>query len=184
MEYLFGLIFTLLKVSLQASVYATLLLSLARVTAAFAPTSWLAKSSANSKRFWWRSGFAASIVLFLIANTRWGDHGLGDYSRIPLGHGLAMEQINGTMVYFEPVTTRDHEEIISYKVADDALYAKANDNLYFTYDLQTKRYQTFDDSTAYNSNARNLDWPTSSQFQSFHRHYAQYWGGWRFWLLA
>ena len=43
-----------------------------------------------------------------------------------------MEQINGMMAYFEPVTAMDQPEIVSYKVADDMLCAKADDNIYFT----------------------------------------------------
>ncbi|WP_201982811.1 hypothetical protein [Hymenobacter rubidus] len=184
MEYAFGLFFTLLKVAVQASIYATLVLVLTRIWAGFSPDSRLIEYLSNGKRLWWRSGFAASIALLLLANTPWGDHGLGDYARIPLGHGLAMEQINGTMAYFEPVTTIDQPEIISYQVANGVLCAKADKNLYFTYDLALKRYQIFADSTAYNSNAKNLSLPTTSQFESFNRHYARYWGGWRFWLLA
>ncbi|MGY3089167.1 hypothetical protein ACVWYF_002207 [Hymenobacter sp. UYAg731] len=184
MEYLFGLIFTLLKVAIQASVYATLLLILIRMWAGFSPDSGLAKFASNGKQVWWRSGLAASLALCLIANTPWGNHGLGDYARIPLGHDLAMEQMNGTMTYFGPVTTIDQPEIISYQVANDVLCAKADKNLYFTYDLGLKRYRTFADSTEYNSTAKNLGLPTTSQFESFHRHYARHWGGWRFWLLA
>ncbi len=184
MEYTFGLLFTLLKVAVQASVYATLILVLTRIWAGFSPDSELAKYSSNGKKLLWRSGLAAAVTLFLIANTHWGDHGLGDYARIPLGHDLAMEQINGTMAYFEPITTIDQPEIISYQFANDVLCAKADENRYFTYDLDLKRYRTFSDSTAYNLTAKNLGLPTTSQFESFHRHYARYWGGWRFWLLA
>ena len=184
MEYLFRLIFTLLKVSIQASIYATLILILTKMWSGFSPSSRLAKFTHNGKRFWWRSGFTASVALFLVANTPWGDHGLGDYRRVPLGYGLAMEQINRMMAYFEPVTTLDQPEIVFYKVADDMLCAKADDNIYFTYDLQTRRYHTFSDSATYDSNAKNLGLPTSSQFESFHKHYARYWGSWRFWLLA
>ena len=128
------------------------------------------------------------MVLLLMANTRWGDHGLGDYARIPLGHGLAMEEMNGHTAYFEPVSITEQSEIIteviSYQVSNDVLCAKMNNRLYFTYNLATKHYRTFTDSSAYNSAAKNLGLPITTQFEAFNRHYARYWEGWRFWLLA
>jgi hypothetical protein len=188
MEYLFGLIFTLLKVAIQASAYATLLLILIRMWAAFSPDSGLAKFASNGKRVWWRSGLTASLVLCLIANTPWGNHGLGDYARIPLGHGLAMEELNGTTAYFEPVSIIETSdvitEVVSYQVFNDVLCAKTNDGQYFTYYLGARHYQPFADSTTYNSTAQKLGLPVETQFESFDRHYKRYWGNWRFWLLA
>lgn len=186
---LIGLIFTLVKAFVQASIYATLLFALARLRSRFAPNSWLAKSSSNGKQFWWRSVFAASTALFLLANTPWGNHGLGgDYARIPLGHGLAMEEINGHTAYFEPVSITEQSEVISeivsYQVSDDLLCARMNGNRFFTYNLATKHYQPFTDSISYNSVAKNLGLPTTTQFESFNKHYIRYWKGWRFWLLA
>ncbi|MBJ6108655.1 hypothetical protein JAO73_06530 [Hymenobacter sp. BT523] len=188
MEYVFGLIFTLLKVAVQASVYATLFLVLISVWARFSPDSGLAKFTSNGKRVWWQSGLAASLALCLIANTPWGNHGLGDYARIPLGHGLAIEELNGTTAYFEPVSMTEQSdvitEVVSYQVSNDILCAKMNDGRYFTYDLAARHYQPFADSTAYNSTAQKLGLPVETQFESFAKHYNRYWENWRFWLLA
>ena len=187
MEYLFGLVSTLLKVAVQASVYAVLLLMLAKAWVSYSPDSALARFASDSKRVWWQGALAASLVLCFFANTPWGNHGLGDYARIPLSHGLAMERTN-TTAYFEPVSVIEQSdvitEIVSYQVSNDVLCAKMNDNRYFAYNLTTARYQDFADSTAYTTAARNSGLPAVTQFESFHKHYARYWGGWRFWLLA
>jgi hypothetical protein len=94
MEYLFGLVFTILKVLIQASAYAALLLILARMYAGFSPNSKVANLTSNGRRFRRFSGLIALLSLFLIANTPWGDHGIGDYARIPVGNGEIIEQIN------------------------------------------------------------------------------------------
>ncbi|UOQ73053.1 hypothetical protein [Hymenobacter cellulosilyticus] len=182
------LIVTLLKASIQAAVYATVLLVLARLWARYAPDSRVAKYSSNRKLFWWSSAAVASMVLFFVANTSWGDHGSADHARIPLGHGLAMEEINGSTAYFEPVSINDQSEqiagVASYQVANDVLCAKMNDGSCFTYHLSTKQYQAFTDSTRYNAAAKELGLPPTTQFASFSKHYIRYWEGWRLWFLA
>lgn len=187
MEFTFGLLFTLLKVSLQASVYATFLLLVAKIWTAFAPNSRFAKSSANTKQFWWRSGFAASMILFLIATTYWGSHSFGGAARIPLGYDEAMEEFDNIIVYFapdRPITNVDEPGITGYTVANDILCAEYGDAACFTYHLKTKQHKTYPDSASYNSFAKTHDLPTTKQFEPFDKHYARYWGGWRFWLLA
>jgi len=188
MEYLFGLIFTILKVLVQASAYATLMLTLARMYSRFSPNSTVAKFVAESRRFWRLSGFVALLVLCFIANTPWGDHGLGDYARIPLGNGEIIEEINGTEAYFQaeiPLNlSTDQPFIDSFAVANDVLCGKATDESFFTYDLVTKQQQIFADSQEYTAYASKHALPAIINFESFNKHYHDYWGGWRFWLLA
>lgn len=188
MEYLFGLIFTVIKALLQASAYATLLLILARMYAKFSPNSKVAILASNGKRFRRLSGLVALLALFFIANTPWGDHGLGDYARIPLGHGEAIEQINGMEAYFQAEAplklSTDQPFIDCFAVATDVLCGKASDESFFTYDLATKQQRIFADSLEYTAYARQHDLPAIIDFKSFDKQYHTYWGGWRFWLLA
>ena len=188
MLYLLGLVFTLLKVAVQASVYASLIVLFSQAWAGFSPSSALAKFTSNTKRLWWRSGFAASVTLFLIANTYWGSsHSWSGSARIPLGHGEAIEKFDGIIVYFEPdrpITSAGEPGITGYTVANDVLCAEYDDTSCFTYHLETKQHKTYPDSASYNSFARTHNLPTTKQMESFNTHYARYWGGWRFWLLA
>jgi hypothetical protein len=188
MEYLFGLVFTLVKVAVQAWAYASVLLILARLWARVAPGSALAKLTANGKRFRWRSGIVAAAALFLIANTHWGDHGLGDYARIPLGNSEVMQEINGMEAYFEAEVplklSTDQPFIDSFQVTNDVLCGQANDKTFFTYDLVTKQQRHFGDAQEYTTYAAQHGLPAVSEFKSFNEQYRHYWGGWRFWLLA
>lgn len=188
MEYLFGLIFTVVKVLLQASAYATLLVILARMYAGFSPTSKVATLASSGRQLWRLGGLIALLALFLIANTPWGDHGLGDYARLPLGNGEIIEQVNGTEAYFQAEAplklATDQPFIDSFAVANDVLCGKASDESFFTYDLATKQQRIFADSQEYTAYARQHALPAISEFKSFATHYHDYWGGWRFWLLA
>jgi hypothetical protein len=188
MEYFFGLIFSILKVFAQASVYATLVLILARIHSGFSPNSKAAKLTSNGRRVWQLSGLIALLALCFSANTAWGDHGLGDYARIPLGNGEIIEEINGTEAYFQaeiPLKlSTDQPSIDSFEVADDVLCVKASDKSFFTYDLVTKQQHVFADSQEYTAYASQHALPAIISFKSFNKHYHNYWGGWRFWLLA
>jgi hypothetical protein len=188
MEYLFSLIFTIVKVLLQASAYATLLLILAKMYAKFSPNSKVAQLASNGRRFRRLSGLIVLLGLFFIANTPWGDHGLGDYARIPLGNGEIIEQINGMEAYFQAEAplklSTDQPFIDSFAVAGDVLCGKASDKSFFTYDLATKQQRIFADSQEYTAYANEHALPAITDFKSFDKHYHDYWGGWRFWLLA
>ncbi|OON67855.1 hypothetical protein [Hymenobacter sp. CRA2] len=188
MEALFHLAFTLVKIAVQASLYATLLLGLCRLVAAFRPGGLLADAARRPGRLWWASGFVLSGALFWHSFTYWGNHGLGDYSRVPLGHGEALEELNGTDAYFAPTelpdTVGDQLHLEAYQITDDVLCAATTERSYFTYDLRTKQYQDFPDQAAYAAFAAAHGLPAPNQFESFQAHYSRYWGGWRFWLLA
>jgi hypothetical protein len=188
MEYLFSLIFTIIKVLIQAYAYATLPLILARLYAKFSPNSKVAKLASNGRQFRQLSGLVALLALFFIANTPWGDHGLGDSARIPLGNGEIIEGTNGAEAYFQAEVplelSTDQPFIDSFAVANDVLCGKASDESFFTYDLITKQQRIFADSQEYTAHASQHALPAITAFKSFDKQYHDYWGGWRFWLLA
>ncbi|MBO2009913.1 hypothetical protein [Hymenobacter negativus] len=126
--------------------------------------------------------------MFVFSFTYWGNHGLGDYARIPLGNGEAMQEINGMEAYFEtdvPLElSSDQPFIDSFQVADDVLCGQANDKTFFTYNLVTKQQRHFGDAQEYATYATQHGLPAVREFKSFGAHYSSYWSGWRFWLLA
>ncbi|UOQ53704.1 hypothetical protein [Hymenobacter cellulosivorans] len=189
MEALFHLVFTCLKIAILASVYATLLLKLVRWYGPRAPTHPIVQASRPGRRFWWGSGFLMSVALFGYSLTYWGNHGLGDYARIPLGHGAAMEELNGVQAYFEPIRQlpghADNGEVLAYQVHDDMLCATLGpDTTYVVYHLGSQYSHLFADRAEYETYARAHELPRPIEFEDFKQHYRRYWGGWRFWLLA
>lgn len=189
MEYLFGFICTLFKIAIQAGLYATAILLLIAITIQ-RPTSLLKRLGYDGWQLWQRLFAMVYVALFVFSCTYWGDHGLGDSARIPLGHGEEMGEINGTETYFEakaPFKVSDMggaQEIDKFKVASDVLCGQAEGTRYFTYNLITKQSRVFTDSLEYNAYAAPRRLPTSRELESFWKQYGRYWGGWRFWLLA
>lgn len=189
MEYLFGFVFKLFKIAIQAGIYALIARWLAQQADArqLLNTAFV-RASRNSRQFWQRSFVLAYVTLFLFSCTYWGDHGLGDHCHIPLGHGETMDELNGTEAYFEasiPLKLPTDEPWVNkFQVADDILCGQASDKSYFVYNLATKENQLFADAQEYNAYAIPRGLPASGNLQSFRKQYRRYWGGWRFWLLA
>ena len=83
---LFHFIFELVKISILGCIYATLTLVTFKIIGRFKPESWFDIVSRKKLRLWFLSGLIASFGLFGFMFTYWGDHGLGDWARIPIGH--------------------------------------------------------------------------------------------------
>ena len=186
MEYIFGFFFTLFKIAIQASLYATLVRWLAQRADARQVDNALVRASRQSKQFWRRSFMVAYGALFVFSCTYWGDHGTGS-ARLPLGHGEAMNEVD-TEAYFEASVPfklpTDSPWVSEFKVADEVLCGQASDKSYFIFNLATKENRLFGDAAEYNAYAAPRGLPASSELESFWEQYKRYWGGWRFWLLA
>lgn len=185
MEYLLGFVFTLFKITIQASCYATAARWLAQLADARQVNNALVRASRLGKQFWRRSFVVAYAALFLFSCTYWGDHGLGDSARVPVGRGEVVEEINGIATYFEPLSLPSGAPLItSFQAGNDRLCGLANDGSFFVYDLALGQQHLFADSQEYTNYAAHYGLPAVSEFRSFREQYSRYWSGWRFWLLA
>lgn len=112
-------------------------------------------------------------------------------SRVPVGHWRAIHDIDGVQAYIEEdgITTVDIHKFI---VTDDFVYGvmggdyyelHANDDKFFVYDLANNVVSKFDDGREYIGFLKANGLGTNPEYKDFDYYYAQYWGGWRFWLL-
>lgn len=186
--YLFGFVFTLAKIAIQSTAYAYLLRWLVISIVDKNISINKLRLTDNKLQLWHRSFVVIYIGLLLFSFTYWGDHGLGDSARLPIGHDEEIEEIDGMAAYFEASQAiklpTDAPIIAKFRVANDILCAQDGAGSYFTYNLATKQQDLFADSQEYNAHARQHGLPNAGELQSFGEAYAQYWGGWRFWLLA
>lgn len=181
---MFHFVFTLFKIAVLASAYATMLVVLVAVGGAFRPHGVVARVSARPQRLWKRTRLVVALLLFVFSFTHWGNHGLGDMARIPLNHYGSMVEINGLAAYFEADRSAIERNVTAYQVVRDTLCAQSDDDTHFIYDLESGHYQLFSSRPAYNAYARQHGLPRSQQLAPFRDHYSRYWSGWRFWLLA
>jgi hypothetical protein len=101
MDVLFHFIFELIKISILGCIYATLTLLTFKIIGHYKPDSWFDKVSKKKLRLWFLSGLVISVGLFFFMFTYFGDHGLGDSAKVPIGHFKVARQINGIDTYLQ-----------------------------------------------------------------------------------
>ena len=190
MEALFHLIFELIKISILASVYAAFGLLVFQLIGKIRPNSWCNRVTRKRFRFWFSSGFLISVGLFGFMMTHFGDHGLGDEARVPVGHFRAIKEINGTKAYIQDVENGIYAlDIDRFYISEDFVYGLAGNNKgyyegeFFLYDLAKNEIKTFVSKSEYENILTQHRLEPNVEFQDFNYYYDQYWSGWRSWLL-
>lgn len=180
MEVLIHFIFQLVKIGFLSLCYSFLLFQLLKI---------LKKRVENLKVYkWFYYYFIIYFLLFIYSFTYWGNHGLGDGAKIPIGNWKVIENVNwdyGSYLNFE----NTQFDIDKFIVENGNLYAKtsdfftSNNYTYFIINLDTNEVTKFKDKQAYNSYAKERNFPQSKELLSFSDNYLNYWGGARFFLL-
>lgn len=192
MEALFHGIFELIKISILSCIYATLTLLAFIAMGHFRPYSWFDRASKDKWRIWVNSGLVIWVGLFFFMFTYWGNHGLGDSARIPIGQGIAVKNINWTeYAYIEDIKTCDkiRIEMTKFIVIEEKLIGNLESwfysfkSSYFAYDMDKKELKEFYSLKEYNDFASKNDLPLANELRTFKQNYSDHWHGWRFWLL-
>jgi hypothetical protein len=192
MEMMIHFVFELIKISILATAYATILLLLFRWIARVLPDGWCDLVSRRKARFWFLSGFLISVGLFGFLFSYYGNHGLGDGPRIPIGSGLIVNNANWDEYgYVDEVITSDGVSLhmTRFRVVDDKLLGNLDSwfdtfsNAYFVYDMDSEELTEFASETEFNAYAKAHGLPEVTALRTFEENYYDRWGGWWFWLL-
>ncbi|WP_121810762.1 hypothetical protein [Mucilaginibacter kameinonensis] len=176
MTALFHFLFVVLKSYLLALIYAPIVWFL-----------WVLILKARKKYtgFKWSKVFkvytVVALLLIVFSFTYYGDHGLGDSPRIPLGYGETMVGDN-QFASFTPKGKNEQIHVKAFALKGDNL-SMAVDSGYKVYNLKTKGVVNFSEGQMYDAFAFSYGLPLSLQLRSFRPQYDEYWNGWRFWLL-
>lgn len=190
MEVLFHFILQLIKIGILASIYSILLIGLMMVICAIKPTKYLESVKNEKKKYWFVFGLFISIGLFIYSYTYWGNHGLGDSARIPIGNFKEVGETNGTDSYIEPKNYHYGAMMVhSFKKSDNYLTGKTEvspvdkPKPFFSWNLSKDEIVFFESENEYNLFAKDNGLPKSSEFKTFRESYREYWGGMKFWML-
>lgn len=192
MEVTIDFIVTLFKIAVLSSIYAFLIFWIFKFIRKTKPNSWFDKVSSRKLRFWITSGSCISVGLLLFLFTYWGFHGLGDGPRIPIGHGVIVDNTNWDEYgYIHAAQTFDGMkiEMTKFKVVNDKLIGNLESGFYdyknsfFIFDLKHKLLTEFKTQKDFEEYAMKNKLPLSNELRTFKQNYSAYWGGWRFWLL-
>lgn len=190
MEVIFHFIFQLLKIGILASIYSALLIGLMLFLDLYKSTEYLERIKMEKKKYWFLFGLLIFIVLFVFSLTYWGNHGLGDGARIPIGNFKEVEEINGIDAYIEPENyPYGLMKVHSFVKSGNFLTGKTEVSTvhrpkpFFSWNLSKDKIIFFDSENQYNLFAKNNNLPKSTEFKTFRQSYKEYWGGIKFWML-
>jgi len=189
MEVLFHFIFELIIISILGTIYATISFITILIIGKFKSESWFARVSKKKFKLWFLSGLFISTCLFLYMFSYWGDHGLGDTSKVPIGHFRVVNEINSHDVYIENEKNKQLE-IKNFAYDNDNLYAQTTQSGfngkkgdYVVWNLRTDEWTFYNTKEDYLIDAEKHHYPKPTEFKEFFEHYKRHWNGWRLWLL-
>lgn len=189
MAFLGHFIFELIKIAILSAAYALVLLAVLKVAGRYRE-GWIRQASGKEWISWLSAYLIIYVGLFGYMFTYWGDHGLGDYARVPVGHWQQIHEIDGTDAYIEGTKYHEgaHLDIEKFALTPDVICAQTQETAadsggYLVLELSSRNIRFFTDASDYDSYARENSLPLSDTFQKFSYYYRQYWDGWRFWLL-
>ncbi|MBD2705183.1 hypothetical protein IC229_31465 [Spirosoma sp. BT702] len=187
MKSLFHLIFEIIKIGVLSSAYALLLLVILKLVQAYSSKAWVNRVLRNKVRFWLYTTLSISVALFFFMFTYYGDHGLGDSSRLPIGYGKDVKQINGTDTFIE---SEDGGQlgITIFNYDNSYLYAEIQkqsdeENRYVVWNLRTDDWIFYKTKGDYVKYVTDKNYIPIDKFEDFTAFYRTYWGGWRFIFL-
>jgi len=184
---LIGLIALTIKITILATVYATLTLVVLYLISKTTRKIWLARLMGNKLLFWFCTGFIFTVALFIYAFSYWGYSGLGDYSCIPIGNGFVVSSIDALEnSWFEPDKEKysRQADIINFAIKKNTLCGEftgfnSDDckNCFIVFNAKTERMDEFRSPEEYSSFATKNDLPQHKEFKTFIENYREHWGG-------
>ncbi len=183
MEVLFHFAFQMIKIAILGLFYLGLLLLFIQIpTIAKIPFFQRVKKIRRAKRFIW---VLICFILFVWQFSYWGDHGLGDYSRVPIGFGKEIEQLNYSGMYISPSGYENQMfGIENYSIDNGYCFGSTSEeNGFYIWDLSTNDVQKISTYEEYENGLRIKNLQSRIVFHNFEEAYDLYWSGWRFWLL-
>lgn len=183
-------LFTIVKLAVLGSIYATAALCIAICIALVQPHSWISRAVQQKVKFWFISGAAMSAALVLFATTHWGTHGFGDSAKLPLWYGRTICAVNGSQTYIEDIQYEGNDLLIKeFATTREVVVGRTGSDFaktptrYFVWTLATNHINYFDTEFVYQEFARAHELPPTQEFKGFWQHYSDFWHGWRFWTL-
>jgi hypothetical protein len=184
----FEFILILIKTIFLSSIYACIWLLISLLLADNYPESWFGENTKNRLKYWFFSCILLSIGLFFFAFSNLGNRGLGDCRRIPIGSGLAIENIDGVQTRIPGLTSRDYKNLVieNFKITDDnvvGILDHQHSNSFFVYDIRSQYLREFNSEIEFGDYLRKQKLPSADHLLTFDENYNEFWNGWRKWLL-
>ncbi len=183
MEVLFHFIFQLFKIAVLAFVYSFFLSKVSTLLNKYRKTLKVISIA--------RAYFPAYLVLLFFSFSYYGNHGLGDGPKIPIGNWKTIENTNWEDYGYLNINNSNNRpiQLKRFLVQKNKLCGEyggffySYNNQYLVYDLSADKIKEFGSKETYNAYATKHKLPQAHELLSFSQNYSNYWGGIRFLLL-
>ena len=145
--------------------------------------------SAKNKRFWLKVAGITGLFLVFFSKTHWGDHGMGDSSRIPLRHGREIVEVNNRGYISESNYPYGILEIGNFEITDDFVFTftpsctEDSPDEFVIWDLESNDVKFIESYEDYLKTTEKYNLPEVTEYKSYYENFSEYWLGWRFWLF-
>jgi hypothetical protein len=189
MQVLYIFIFFFLKLIVLICIYATVLLLIFRLVGKIRPNSWMYRISAKNKRFWLKVAGIAGLFLVTFSKTHWGDHGMGDSSRIPLKHGREIVEVNTRAYISESDYPYGLLEIGNFEITDEFVFTfttsctEDSPDDFVIWNLESNEVKFIESYHDYLAITEKYNLPDVSEYKSYRENFVDHWLRWRFWVF-
>lgn len=180
--FLFNLIFSSFKLVILTGVHATISLIFFSLLNTFYPKNGLSNIIENKSKYWAKSSFVISVFIFIFSFTYWGDNGVFNTYRIPLGYEREILESydglgNGLIGCPESLGnfTVKENNVCGYKATYIGDSFKTISDEYLVWNLETNKVKVFKTKQEYVNYAQKHHLPTEEQFKTFNENYRDYW---------
>ncbi|MBC5835898.1 hypothetical protein [Flavobacterium bernardetii] len=148
----------------------------------FYPKNQFSKIAENKTLYWFKSSLVISIFIFIFSFTYWGDNGVFNTYRIPLGYereilesndGLGHELIGCPESLGDFTITENN--VCGYKATYVGDSFKTKSDVFLVWNLETNKVKVFKTQQEYTDYAKNHHLPTEENFKTFDENYSNYW---------
>ena len=192
------LFFIIIKTAILSTIYATILYCIIFLIAKFGKVKLFNDLLNKTEHFWFLLFGIVSMLLLIFTFSYEQDTGIGEESKIPIGYGQTIYNVDSEWSYFFPYpdktnANRDEFKILKFIISDSFLCAEVSHEEsdsptydYIVYNLKTKTMLTFSHKHDYESYANNYNLPSINKFSSFKIHFYAFLekrSKWRVWLI-
>jgi hypothetical protein len=182
-----NLIFGLIKIPILACIYASVLLFVLYIIEKKCSNLWLSNLLKKKVRLWFFCGLASFLFLTVYLFLNWSDLGLDENSRIPIGHGKYVCQMERDKSYINPQGFKEKTVLIEdFYISPDYVFAETEYELAIQKKSQILVWNLKTDEVTFLKSFENIkEFKNKNgiiekiEFKDYYIHHRKYWNGWR-----
>lgn len=182
--YLLSVIFSMIKLAVLGTFYATFFLIIFVIYNNINPTDFFNRFLKKKIKAWFKIGALTSIFILFFSFTHYGDNGFGTAQRLPLNYEREIFFSNDGTFDYSPIFIDSFIQKDEFVYGIKGTYPESRSDYkpdYFKWNLKTDEVVTFTEKE-YIELFKKGEVLNANKFKGFKDHYFDYWFGWLFFI--